>query len=149
MRATLAPYLNDIVSILILALMSIALIAGEAGAGHGLPQGVALALGEDFRLVHIINDEEGGGGFAGDALVLGIEGALVQLGEDALGGVHADSLWFVNRALPMAFVCEKTSAEILCPGNDHFGPNYARLQTIKSQFDAGNLFRMNSNIKPA
>jgi hypothetical protein len=32
MRATLAPYINDIVSLLVLALMSIALIAGEAGA---------------------------------------------------------------------------------------------------------------------
>jgi len=31
----------------------------------------------------------------------------------------------------------------------NYGPNYARLQGIKSQFDAGNLFRMNSNIKPA
>jgi FAD/FMN-containing dehydrogenase len=31
----------------------------------------------------------------------------------------------------------------------NFGPNFARLQSIKSQYDAGNLFRMNSNIKPA
>ena len=32
MRATLAQYTNDIVSLTILALMSIALIAGQAGA---------------------------------------------------------------------------------------------------------------------
>jgi FAD/FMN-containing dehydrogenase len=30
----------------------------------------------------------------------------------------------------------------------NYGPNYARLSTIKGRFDAGNLFRMNSNIKP-
>lgn len=31
----------------------------------------------------------------------------------------------------------------------NYGPNYARLSTVKGQFDPGNLFRMNSNIKPA
>lgn len=31
----------------------------------------------------------------------------------------------------------------------NYGPNFARLQGIKGQVDAGNLFRMNSNIKPA
>jgi FAD/FMN-containing dehydrogenase len=31
----------------------------------------------------------------------------------------------------------------------NFGPNFARLQQIKSAYDPGNLFRMNSNIKPA
>lgn len=30
----------------------------------------------------------------------------------------------------------------------NFGPNYARLVDIKTQFDPGNLFRMNSNIEP-
>ena len=30
----------------------------------------------------------------------------------------------------------------------NYGPNYARLSTVKGQFDPGNLFRMNSNIKP-
>jgi FAD/FMN-containing dehydrogenase len=31
----------------------------------------------------------------------------------------------------------------------NFGPNYARLQNIKTQIDPGNQFRMNSNIRPA
>ncbi len=31
----------------------------------------------------------------------------------------------------------------------NYGPNFARLQGIKGQYDAGNLFRLNSNIKPA
>ena len=31
----------------------------------------------------------------------------------------------------------------------NFGPNYDRLAKVKGQFDPGNLFRMNSNIKPA
>lgn len=32
--------------------------------------------------------------------------------------------------------------------SSNYGPNFARLQSIKSQYDAGNLFRLNSNIKP-
>ncbi len=31
----------------------------------------------------------------------------------------------------------------------NYGPNFKRLQSIKSQYDPGNLFRMNSNIPPA
>jgi len=31
----------------------------------------------------------------------------------------------------------------------NFGPNYGRLRQIKSQYDPGNQFRMNSNIEPA
>ncbi len=31
----------------------------------------------------------------------------------------------------------------------NYGPNFARLATVKKRVDAGNLFRMNSNIKPA
>jgi len=33
--------------------------------------------------------------------------------------------------------------------DSNYGPNYSRLAEIKSRFDAGNLFRLNSNIKPA
>jgi len=31
----------------------------------------------------------------------------------------------------------------------NFGPNYDRLRQIKSEYDPGNLFRLNSNIEPA
>jgi len=30
----------------------------------------------------------------------------------------------------------------------NYGPNFARLSKVKGQYDAGNLFRLNSNIKP-
>ena len=37
------------------------------------------------------------------------------------------------------------------PGSvaSNYGPAHERLTKIKGQYDAGNLFRLNSNIKPA
>jgi hypothetical protein len=31
----------------------------------------------------------------------------------------------------------------------NYGPAYERLSKVKGQFDPGNLFRLNSNVKPA
>ncbi len=41
---------------------------------------------------------------------------------------------------------DDTSAD---PGLAAYGPNYARLQQLKSQYDPDNLFHRNSNIRPA
>ena len=52
MRATLAHYKNDIVSLLVMALMSIALIAGQAGAAQ---HAASVQAGGDAAHVLVIN----------------------------------------------------------------------------------------------
>ena len=68
--------------------------------------------------------------------------------EDDAGGIQAIRDWY--------YALEPhTGGYYTNIDNDHtssnknYGPAYPRLQTLKAQYDPGNLFRLNSNIEPA
>lgn len=60
-------------------------IAPGAGLAHGRVQTLALRPAEQGRVVHIVHQQEHGGGMPRLALEGGIVGAAVQLGEHAAG----------------------------------------------------------------
>ena len=43
---------------------------------------------------------------------------------------------------------DDTDGDVVDPGLAAYGPNYARLQNLKHQYDPENLFHRNSNVRP-
>jgi len=60
------------------------------------------------------------------------------------------SLYLGDRPAPDAdLVLPRIGASITDYGPAYWGANYPRLQSVKSAYDAGNLFRFPQSVKPA
>jgi FAD/FMN-containing dehydrogenase len=107
-------------------------------------------------------------------LVVNMAGAIADVGDDetALGGraapfsIHLNTMWedadadeanigwtrgatkafspWISPGMALNFYTEVGEDEI----SDSFGARLGRLKTLKRQYDPGNLFRLNQNIKP-
>jgi FAD/FMN-containing dehydrogenase len=108
-------------------------------------------------------------------IFLNAQGAIARVGEDdtAIGGrqapfsIHLNTMWegedgdadniawtrsvtdamqpWVSSGMVLNFFTEIGDEEI----SDSFGARLERLRLLKRQYDPGNLFRLNQNIKPA
>ena len=68
--------------------------------------------------------------------------------EDDEGGIKAIRDWY-KAAEPFTGGYYTNIDNEHSDSNSNYGPAYPRLQQIKTQYDPGNLFRLNSNIEPA
>ncbi len=79
--------------------------------------------------------------------MIGVGGAWLDAADDEWG-IAACREWFYAVEPHMGgYYSNIDFDQSRATGN--YGPAYARLQQIKSQYDPGNLFRLNSNIEPA
>ncbi|TXS94312.1 FAD-binding oxidoreductase [Parahaliea maris] len=77
-----------------------------------------------------------------------VAGAWLDPAEDA-SAMAAAREWFAALAPFTGGYYDNIEFEGDSSAAGNYGPAYSRLQKLKSQYDAGNLFRLNSNIKPA
>lgn len=77
-----------------------------------------------------------------------VAGAWLDPAEDA-PAIAAARAWFSALAPFTGGYYDNIEFEGDSTAAGNYGPAYPRLQKLKAQYDAGNLFRLNSNIQPA